>query len=81
MEPDALYFLLQKNEDVEKSQTSFLVLVQNLLKNPNERKRFFKVSTSVSVILNKYEKLFYEAIEVELKDNFDVVILSYFILF
>ncbi|XP_004083187.1 zinc finger protein 629 isoform X1 [Oryzias latipes] len=31
-----------KDNEVDKSQTNFMVLVQNLLKNPNERKRFFK---------------------------------------
>ncbi|RVE56792.1 hypothetical protein OJAV_G00224590 [Oryzias javanicus] len=31
-----------KDNEVEKSQTNFMVLVQNLLKNPNEKKRFFK---------------------------------------
>ncbi|XP_070848576.1 zinc finger protein 629 [Chaetodon trifascialis] len=31
-----------KDSEVEKSQTNFMVLVQNLLKNPAERKRFFQ---------------------------------------
>eukprot|EP00064_Thunnus_orientalis_P007596 superscaffoldBa00000854_g7618 len=31
-----------KDSEVDKSQTNFMVLVQNLLKNPTERKRFFK---------------------------------------
>ncbi|KAK2858942.1 hypothetical protein Q5P01_003562 [Channa striata] len=31
-----------KDAEVEKSQTNFMVLVQNLLKNPSERKRFFQ---------------------------------------
>ncbi|XP_047431467.1 zinc finger protein 184 [Mugil cephalus] len=31
-----------KDTEVEKSQTNFLVLVQNLLKSPSERKRFFQ---------------------------------------
>ncbi|XP_061570832.1 zinc finger protein 271-like [Cololabis saira] len=31
-----------KDVEVEKSQTNFMVLVQNLLKNPTERKRFFQ---------------------------------------
>ncbi|XP_040029044.2 uncharacterized protein LOC120817195 [Gasterosteus aculeatus] len=31
-----------KDAEVEKSQTNFMVLVQNLLKNPVERKRFFQ---------------------------------------
>ncbi|XP_071762162.1 uncharacterized protein LOC139917041 [Centroberyx gerrardi] len=31
-----------KDAEVEKSQTNFMVLVQNLLKNPAERKRFFQ---------------------------------------
>lgn len=31
-----------KDAEVEKSQTNFMVLVQNLLKNPAERKLFFK---------------------------------------
>ncbi|KAM9705665.1 uncharacterized protein ACNS7B_001796 [Menidia menidia] len=31
-----------KDAEVEKSQTNFMVLVQNLLKNPTERKRFFQ---------------------------------------
>ncbi|KAM7378193.1 hypothetical protein PAMA_013203 [Pampus argenteus] len=30
------------DSEVDKSQTNFMVLVQNLLKNPTERKRFFK---------------------------------------
>ncbi|XP_074481490.1 uncharacterized protein LOC141761779 [Sebastes fasciatus] len=33
---------LGKDAEVEKSQTNFMVLVQNLLKNPAERKRFFQ---------------------------------------
>ncbi|KAM3587648.1 uncharacterized protein V6R79_010980 [Siganus canaliculatus] len=33
---------LGKDSEVEKSQTTFMVLVQNLLKNPAERKRFFQ---------------------------------------
>ncbi|KAF7655309.1 hypothetical protein LDENG_00058190 [Lucifuga dentata] len=33
---------LGKDAEVEKSQTNFMVLVQNLLKNPTERKRFFQ---------------------------------------
>ncbi|KAM9846051.1 uncharacterized protein ACBR49_011015 [Aulostomus maculatus] len=33
---------LGKDPEVDKSQTNFMVLVQNLLKNPTERKRFFK---------------------------------------
>ncbi|KAG7497665.1 zinc finger protein 135-like [Solea senegalensis] len=33
---------LAKDSEVEKSQTNFMVLVQNLLKNPAERKRFFQ---------------------------------------
>lgn len=33
---------LGKDAEVEKSQTNFMVLVQSLLKNPAERKRFFK---------------------------------------
>uniref|UniRef100_A0A3Q0SI62 C2H2-type domain-containing protein n=1 Tax=Amphilophus citrinellus TaxID=61819 RepID=A0A3Q0SI62_AMPCI len=32
----------RKDAEVEKSQTNFMVLVQNLLKNPAERKRFFQ---------------------------------------
>lgn len=35
---------------MEKSQTNFMVLVQNLLKSPTERKRFFKVSSSVLLL-------------------------------
>uniref|UniRef100_A0A096LT30 C2H2-type domain-containing protein n=1 Tax=Poecilia formosa TaxID=48698 RepID=A0A096LT30_POEFO len=31
-----------KDVEVEKSQTNFMVLIQNLLKNPTERKRFFQ---------------------------------------
>ncbi|KAK5849313.1 hypothetical protein PBY51_008963 [Eleginops maclovinus] len=31
-----------KDTEVEKSQTNFMVLVQNLLKNPAEKKRFFQ---------------------------------------
>ncbi|XP_020781808.2 zinc finger protein 358-like [Boleophthalmus pectinirostris] len=31
-----------KDTEVEKSQTNFMVLVQNLLKSPTERKQFFK---------------------------------------
>uniref|UniRef100_A0A1A7Y4Z9 C2H2-type domain-containing protein n=1 Tax=Iconisemion striatum TaxID=60296 RepID=A0A1A7Y4Z9_9TELE len=31
-----------KETEVEKSQTNFMVLVQNLLRNPTERKRFFQ---------------------------------------
>ncbi|XP_071359025.1 zinc finger protein 629 isoform X2 [Trachinotus anak] len=31
-----------KDTEVEKSQTNFMVLVQNLLKHPTERKRFFQ---------------------------------------
>ncbi|XP_015235944.1 PREDICTED: zinc finger protein 835-like isoform X2 [Cyprinodon variegatus] len=30
------------DREVEKSQTNFMVLIQNLLKNPTERKRFFQ---------------------------------------
>ncbi|XP_068442079.1 zinc finger protein 629 isoform X1 [Clinocottus analis] len=33
---------LGKDAEVEKSQTTFMVLVQNLLKNPAEKKRFFQ---------------------------------------
>ncbi|XP_029901610.1 zinc finger protein 768 [Myripristis murdjan] len=33
---------LGKESEVEKSQTNFMVLVQSLLKNPAERKRFFQ---------------------------------------
>ncbi|XP_034381664.1 zinc finger protein 184 [Cyclopterus lumpus] len=33
---------LAKDAEVEKSQTNFMVLVQNLLKNPAEKKRFFQ---------------------------------------
>lgn len=44
-----MYFLWQKDADVEKSQTNFMVLVQNLLKNPAERKRFFKVCAVLHV--------------------------------
>lgn len=39
-----MFPLLQKDAEVEKSQTNFMVLVQNLLKNPTERKRFFRVN-------------------------------------
>lgn len=38
----------QKDAEVEKSQTNFMVLVQNLLKNPAERKLFFKVCAAPS---------------------------------
>ncbi|KAK1906259.1 Zinc finger protein 568 [Dissostichus eleginoides] len=34
--------VLAKDPEVEKSQTNFMVLVQNLLKNPAEKKRFFQ---------------------------------------
>ncbi|KAJ4924614.1 hypothetical protein JOQ06_003566 [Pogonophryne albipinna] len=34
--------VLAKDPEVEKSQTNFMVLVQNLLKNPVEKKRFFQ---------------------------------------
>ncbi|XP_010785363.1 TERF1-interacting nuclear factor 2, partial [Notothenia coriiceps] len=40
--------VLAKDPEVEKSQTNFMVLVQNLLKNPAEKKRFFQVSSAVS---------------------------------
>lgn len=35
----------QKDVEVEKSQTNFMVLVQNLQKNPAERRLFFQVPT------------------------------------
>ncbi|KAK7913594.1 hypothetical protein WMY93_013805 [Mugilogobius chulae] len=35
-------FVNMKDTEVEKSQTNFMVLVQNLLKSPAERKQFFK---------------------------------------
>lgn len=38
--------MLQKDVEVEKSQTNFMVLVQNLQKNPAERKLFFRVPKS-----------------------------------
>uniref|UniRef100_A0A3Q3JSY2 C2H2-type domain-containing protein n=1 Tax=Monopterus albus TaxID=43700 RepID=A0A3Q3JSY2_MONAL len=38
----SVFPLLQKDLEVEKSQTNFMVLVQNLLKNPAERKHFFQ---------------------------------------
>lgn len=37
----------QKDVEVEKSQTNFMVLVQNLQKNPAERKLFFRVPKSI----------------------------------
>lgn len=42
-----LHSLLQKESEVEKSQTNFMVLVQSLLKNPTERKRFFQVCINI----------------------------------
>lgn len=43
---DVSRLVLQKDVEVEKSQTNFMVLVQNLQKNPAERKLFFRVPKS-----------------------------------
>lgn len=49
----------QKDPDVDRSQTNFMVLVQNLLKSPSERKRFFTVATSVLITGKMFSCGFY----------------------
>ena len=42
---------LQRDVDVEKSQTNFMVLVQILLKSAAERHRFFQVWLLISCLI------------------------------